>query len=171
MKNLVKGIASFEGEEATNMVAYCDLHKGWNGWAMPYIHADFIPKFISFVSTDENNYQLEGESLHVINSDDGVVLYDGVIEPTIIEGEKYYNLGFEGLCFDFEPLEKDNNQLAIVVDIEGLIYDDEEVEENPLRLGEIVSVEDWGYNKWQVYVKSKNAKILHGIDTERIILL
>ena len=103
MKKLVKGFASFESDEETNMLAYCDLYNGWNGWAMPYIHADAIPKFISIVSCDENNYQLEGDSLHVISYDGGEVVYDGVIEPTIIEGEKYYNLGFEGLCFDFEP--------------------------------------------------------------------
>jgi hypothetical protein len=167
MENLVKGIASFEGEEATNMVAYCDLYKGWNGWAMPYIHHHFVNELIQMLSHPENTYTWEGENVRVIYGDE----YDVLIKPEIIEGEVYYYFGDEGICFDFEPLKKDNNQLAIVVDIEGLIYDDEEVEQNPLRLGEIVSVEDWGYNKWQVYVKSENANILHGIDTERIILL
>ena len=167
MENLVKGIANFENETSTNMIAYANPRDTWNGWAKPYIHHHFVDELIQMLSHPENMYTWEGDNVRVIYEDE----YNILIEPQIIDGVVYYYFGNEGICFDFEPLEKGNNQLAIVVDIEGLIYDDEEVEENPLQLGEIVSVEDWGYNNWQVYVKSKNANILHGIDTERIILL
>lgn len=101
MKNeiLVPAIFTFDETECH----FKGLHNpksGWNGWYMPYIHEDSINDFISIVSTNEDNYQLEGDSLHVTNYECGHVVYSGVIEPTIIEGGKYYNLGFEGLCFD-----------------------------------------------------------------------
>lgn len=103
MTNLIKGIASFESDESTNMRAYCDPYKGWNGWAMPYIHTDDIPKFISLASWEDHTFKMEGDKLRVIQYYQGEVENDDLIEPTIFEGEKYYYLGNEGLVFDFEP--------------------------------------------------------------------
>lgn len=173
MENLIKGIASFDGETASNMVAFCDPKNTWNGWAMPYIHEDFIPSLITLLTYDENSFTMEGENIRTIEKDGDEIICDDLIHPTIIEGEKYYYFGWLGLCFDFEPLKEDARRQAIIVDIEGLIYDDEEGDEvEPLQLGEIVYVNDWGYNNWQVYVQSQyNGGGIHGIDTERIKLI
>lgn len=173
MENLIKGIASFDGETASNMVAFCDPKNTWNGWAMPFIHEDFIPDLITRLTYEENSFTMEGENIRTIEKDGDEIICDDLIHPTIIEGEKYYYFGWLGLCFDFEPLKEDARRQAIIVDIEGLIYDDEEGDEvEPLQLGEIVYVNDWGYNNWQVYVQSQyNGGGIHGIDTERIKLI
>lgn len=100
---LRKGFANFEGDEATNMRAYCNPHRTWNGWAMPYIHVDDIPKFISLASWEDHIFKMEGDNLRVVQLYDGEVENDDIIEPRIFDGEKYYYLGDEGLVFDFEP--------------------------------------------------------------------
>jgi hypothetical protein len=166
MDKLVKGIANFEGEMSTNMVAYCDPLDIWNGWAKPFIHHHFIGGLLEMLNGGDDSYQLEGDSLHIINYDDGEVVYDGVIEPTIIEGEKYYNLGFEGICFDFEPIIY-NKDWAIITEIEGLQYD-EDVEE--LKVGEIVEVLTIDKENEFMWVLSDSG-VEHGIDIERIILI
>lgn len=171
MTNLIKGIASFDGETASNMVAYCDPQNTWNGWAMPYIHEDFIPSLITLLTYDENSFTMEGENIRAIEKDGEDIIFNDIISPTIIDGKKYYYFGWFGLCFDFEPLKEDARKQAIIMDIDGLIYDDEEIENEPLELGEIVYINDWGYNNWQVYVESQKTGIVHGIDTERILLL
>ena len=167
MENFLKGIASFEGETSTNMIAYADPYKGWNGWAMPYIHHYFVNELIQMLSHPENTYNWEGENVRVIYGDE----YDVLIKPEIIDGEVYYYFGNEGICFDFEPLKESERPQAIILDIDDLIYDDEEIEANPLKLGEIVYVNEYGYNEWQVYVESQSTGIIHGIDTDRIKLL
>lgn len=184
MGNLVKGIASFEGETASNMVAYCDPSKRWNGWAMPYIHADYIEDLIARISYEDCILEMSGDNIRVYEYYEGEIQNSYVIEPVLlggdnyyklndvnlIDGEMYYDFGFMGLCFDFEPLKEDARRQAIIVDIEGLIYDDDEVE--PLQLGEIVYVNEYGANEWQVYVESQyNGGSIHGIDTERIKLI
>jgi hypothetical protein len=166
MENLVKGIANFEGEMSTNMVAYCDPRDTWNGWAKPFIHYHFIGGLLEMLNGGDDSYQLEGDSLHIINYDDGEVVYDGVIEPTIIEGEKYYNLGFEGICFDFEALDNKKTR-AVIVEIEGLQYD-EDVEE--LKIGEVVEVLTLDNLNGFVWVLSESG-VEHGIDSDRIILI
>jgi hypothetical protein len=167
MENLIKGIASFEGETSTNMIAYCNPKNHWNGWATPYIHHHFVNELIQMLSHPENTYTWEGENVRVIYGDE----YDVLIKPEKIDGEIYYYFGNEGICFDFEPLKLDARKQAIIIDIDGLIYDDEEVEESPLELGEIVFVNEYGYNEWQVYVESQKTGIVHGIDTDRIKLI
>lgn len=102
--DVVKGIANFEGDEATNMRAYCNPHDTWNGWAKPYIHIDDIPKFISLASWEDHIFKMEGDNLRVVQLYDGEVENDDLIEPTIFEGGAYYYLGNEGLVFDFEQI-------------------------------------------------------------------
>lgn len=167
MTNLIKGIASFDGETASNMVAYCDPQNTWNGWAMPYIHEDFIPELITLLTYDENSYTMEGENIRTIEKDGEDIICDDLIHPTIIEGEKYYYFGWLGLCFDFEPLKEDARKQAIIVDIDGLVYD-EDVDE--LMLGEIVEVLTLCKENEFVSVLSDSG-IEHGIDLERIKLL
>lgn len=164
MENIVKGIANFEGEIGTNMIAYADPKRTWNGWARPYIHHYFVDELIQMLSHPENTYTWEGENVRVIYGDE----YNVLIEPQIIEGEVYYYFGNEGICFDFEPLKESERPQAIVLDIDDLIYDD--IDE-PLKLREIVYVNEYGYNEWQVYVESQSTGVIHGIDTERIKLL
>jgi hypothetical protein len=164
MENLVKGIANFEGEVGTNMIAYADPKRTWNGWATPYIHHLFVDELIQMLSHPENTYTWEGENVRVIYGDE----YDVLIKPQIIEGEVYYYFGNEGICFDFEPLKESERPQAIVLDIDDLIYDDTD---EPLKLREIVYVNEYGYNEWQVYVESQSTGVIHGIDTERIKLL
>jgi hypothetical protein len=148
------------------MVAYCDPYKGWNGWAMPFIREDFVQKLMDMATYEECIFSMDGDNIKVTQ-----IECEYFIEPTIIEGEKYYDFGWEGLCFDFEPLKEDARRQAIIVDIEGLIYDDCDIE--PLKLGEVVFVNEYGYNEWQVYVQSQylNSDDIHGIDTERIVLI
>ena len=167
MENLVKGIANFEGEVSTNMIAYANPKSTWNGWATPYIHYHFVNELIQMLSHPENTYTWEGENVRVIYGDE----YNVLIEPQIINGEVYYYFGNEGICFDFEPLKESERKQAIILDIDGLIYDDEQAENDPLKLGEIVYVNEYGYNEWQVYVESQSTGIVHGIDTDRIKLL
>lgn len=164
MENIVKGIANFEGEIGTNMIAYADPKRTWNGWHTPYIHHLFVDELIQMLSHPENTYTWEGENVRVIYGDE----YNVLIEPQIIEGEVYYYFGNEGICFDFEPLKESERPQAIVLDIDDLIYDD--IDE-PLKLREIVYVNEYGYNEWQVYVESPSTGVIHGIDTERIKLL
>jgi hypothetical protein len=167
MENLIKGIASFEGETSTNMIAYADPKSTWNGWARPFIHHHFVNELIQMLSHPGNTYTWENGSVrHVYENE-----YSILIEPQNIEGEFYYYFGNEGICFDFEPLKESERQQAIILDIDGLIYDDEEVENDPLKVGEIVYVNEYGYNEWQVYVESQSTSIIHGIDTDRIKLL
>lgn len=167
MTNLIKGIASFDGEMSSNMVAYCDPQNHWNGWAMPYIHEDFIPELITLLTYDENSYTMEGENIRTVEKDGDDIICDELIHPTIIEGEKYYYFGWLGLCFDFEPLKEDARKQAIIVDIDGLVYD-EDVDE--LMLGEIVEVLTLCKENEFVLVLSGSG-IEHGIDLERIKLL
>ena len=167
MTNLIKGIASFDGETASNMVAYCDPQNHWNGWAMPYIHEDFIPELITLLTYDENSYTMEGENIRTIEKDGEDIICDDLIHPTIIEGEKYYYFGWLGLCFDFEPLKEDARKQAMILDIDGLVYD-EDVDE--LMLGEIVEVLTLCKENEFVLVLSDSG-IEHGIDLERIKLL
>lgn len=167
MENLVKGIASFDGEMSSNMVAFCDPQNTWNGWAMPYIHEDFIPELITLLTYDENSYTMEGENIRTVEKDGDDIICDELIHPTIIEGEKYYYFGWMGLCFDFEPLKNDARKQAIIVDIDGLVYD-EDVDE--LMLGEIVEVLTLCKENEFVLVLSDSG-IEHGIDLERIKLL
>jgi hypothetical protein len=165
MENLVKGIANFEGEVSTNMIAYANPYKGWNGWAMPYIHHYFVDELIQMLSHPENTYTWEEKNVRVIYGDE----YNVLIEPEIINGDVYYYFGSEGICFDFKPLKESERKQAIIIDIEGLIYDDEA---EPLKLGEIVYVNEYGANEWQVYVESQyTGGSIHGIDTDRIKLL
>lgn len=117
MSNLVKGIASFEGDESTNMVAYCDPSKHWNGWAMPYIHSNHIDDLIARISYEDCYLERSGENIMVIEYYQGEIQNTYIIEPVLlggenyyklndvnqIDGEMYYNFGFMGLCFDFEP--------------------------------------------------------------------
>ena len=167
MTNLIKGIASFDGEMSSNMVAYCDPQNHWNGWSMPYIHEDFIPELIKLLTYDENSYTMEGENIRTIEKDGDDIICDELIHPTMIEGEKYYYFGWLGLCFDFEPLKEDARKQAIIVDIDGLVYD-EDVDE--LMLGEIVEVLTLCKENEFVLVLSDSG-IEHGIDLERIKLL
>ena len=169
MENLIKGIASFDGEMSSNMVAFCDPKNTWNGWAKPYIHHYFVDELIQMLSHPENTYTWEEKNVRVIYGDE----YNVLIEPQIIEGEVYYYFGNEGICFDFEPLKESERKQAIILDIDGLIYDDEEGEEvEPLQLGEIVYVNEYGANEWQVYVESQyTGGSIHGIDTDRIKLI
>lgn len=167
MENLVKGIASFDGEMSSNMVAFCDPQNTWNGWAMPYIHEDFIPELIKLLTYDENSFTMEGEDIRAIEKDGEDIIFNDTIKPTIIEGEKYYYFGWFGLCFDFEPLKEDARKQAIILDVEGLVYD-EDVDE--LMLGEIVEVLTLCKENEFVLVLSDSG-IEHGIDLERIKLL
>jgi hypothetical protein len=165
MTNLIKGIASFEGEISTNMISFCDPKNHWNGWATPYIHHHFVDELIQMLSHPENTYTWEGENVRVIYGDE----YDVLIKPEILEGEIYYYFGNEGICFDFEPLKEDARKQAIIIDIDGLVYDDDS---EPLQFGEIVYVNEYGANEWQVFVESQyNGGSIHGIDTERIKLI
>lgn len=93
-----KGFVSYD-EDGTEMKAICDENKSWNGWAMPYIHEDSIQKFIELTSWEGNVFTLlpNGDLLSIVPDDD----YEETIKPEIIDGEKYYYLGDEGLCFDF----------------------------------------------------------------------
>lgn len=98
-----KGFVSYdEDEEWNEMRAICDVNKSWNGWAMPYIHEDSIQKFIELTSWEGNVFTLlpNGDLLSIVPEDD----YEETIKPEIIDGEKYYYLGNEGLCFAFVPL-------------------------------------------------------------------
>ena len=165
MENLVKGIANFEDEVSTNMIAYANPNRTWNGWAMPFIHHYFVDELIQMLSHPENTYTWEEKNVRVIYGDE----YNVLIKPEIINGDVYYYFGNEGICFDFEPLKESERKQAIIIDIEGLIYDDNEVE--PLKLGEIVYINEYGANEWQVYVESQRTGVIHGIDTERIKLL
>jgi hypothetical protein len=167
MENLVKGIANFEGEVSTNMIAYANPKSTWNGWATPYIHHYFVDELIQMLSHPENTYTWEEKNVRVIYGDE----YNVLIEPEIINGDVYYYFGNEGICFNFKPIKESERKQAIILDIDGLIYDDEQVENDPLKLGEIVYVNEYGYNEWQVYVESQSTGIVHGIDTDRIKLL
>jgi len=164
MENLVKGIASFEGETSTNMIAYADPKSTSNGWATPYIHHLFVDELIQMLSHPGNTYTWENGSIrHVYENE-----YSILIEPQIISGEVYYYFWNEGICFDFKPLKESERPQAIILDIDGLIYDDDA---EPLKLREIVYINEYGYNEWQVYVESQSTGVIHGIDTDRIKLL
>lgn len=106
---LLRGIANFNGDESTNLRAFCDPKDSWNGWAKPFIHCEDIAKCISLVEWKEDNgdghfYELIGDELHVKVIDCGVVDYEEVIKPLEIEGEKYFWMGDQGLVFDFEKI-------------------------------------------------------------------
>ncbi len=163
MNNLVKGIASFEGDTTTNMVAYCDPQNTWNGWARPYIHHKYVYGLIQMLSGGDSTYTRQEGNILVVYGDD----YSFLIKPTLIEGEEYYNFGNEGICFDFDPSENDGKTRAVIADIEGLVYD-EDVEE--LTYGEIVEVLTIDKENGFVWVLS-GSSVEHGIDIERIILI
>jgi hypothetical protein len=95
---LVEGFVYYD-EDGSDMKAICDINKKWNGWAMPYIHHSSIEKFIKLTSWEGNVFTLlpNGDLLSVVPEDD----YEETIKPEIINGEKYYYLGNEGLCFEF----------------------------------------------------------------------
>lgn len=106
---LVKGFANFKGDEDTNMRAFCDPNDRWNGWARPYIHFEDIAKCIMLVEWkdadgDGRFYEMIGDKLKAWTIYGGELDVEELIEPTEIEGEKYYYLGDEGLVFDFEAL-------------------------------------------------------------------
>ena len=92
-----KCYVNFEGEKSNNMLALCDPLKHWNGWEMPYIHESSLAKLLSILNMNED--------VKYIISFDLVCVWDAeedtkyIIEPIKINGETYYNFGFEGLCF------------------------------------------------------------------------
>lgn len=163
MKNLVKGIANFEGDTSTNMLAYCDPKNTWNGWARPYIHHSYAFYLMQMISGGDSTYTRQEGNILVVYGDD----YSVLIKPTMIEGEEYYYFGDEGICFDFEPTKNDGKTRAIIKNIEGLQYD-EDVEE--LTYGEIVEVLTLDLANEFVRVLSDSG-VEHGIDTDRIILI
>jgi hypothetical protein len=163
MENLIKGIANFEGDSTTNMLAYCDPRDTWNGWARPYIHHKYVYYLIQMISGGDSTYTRQDGNILVVYGDD----YSVLIKPTLIEGEEYYCFGNEGICFDFEPTKNDGKARALITDIEGLIYD-EDVEE--LTYGEVVEVLTINKENEFVWVLSGSG-VEHGIDIERIILI
>ena len=97
----VEGIVHYD-EKGTNMKALCDLNRTWNGWAMPYIHETSIKKFIKLTSWESHVYTLlPNGDLHALDSMDSEI-YEETIKPEIINGQKYYYLGNEGICFEFK---------------------------------------------------------------------
>jgi hypothetical protein len=154
-----EGYAYFD-ESNVKFRALVNVNDKWNGWAVPYIHESSIKKFMKSATWEEQTYKLlPNGDLYTVEHSCGDV-YEQTITPEIINGEKYYYIGL-GLCFNF----KENKYK--VIDVEGLVYDDDNV--TPLKKGDVVVVKEWGYNKWQALVKTKNGEE-HYIDSDRIKL-
>lgn len=100
--DMVKGIASFDGEKETYMRAMCDLNQRWNGWYMPYIHAGDIQRLITAASHDEHILTLKDGNLIFTEMYDGKVENEDVVAPRLFNGEMYYYCGNAGYCFDFK---------------------------------------------------------------------
>jgi hypothetical protein len=104
MKNahlLIEGIATLDGNEKS-FKALCFPNDTWNGWAKPFIHTSSMEDLLSVLNYGEDTYTIIGGILEIKNLFNGVVEHESTIEPTEINGEIYYNLGYEGLVFEFE---------------------------------------------------------------------
>jgi hypothetical protein len=104
MKNshlLINGIATLDSNDS-QFKALCFPNDTWNGWAKPFIHISSMEDLLNVLNYGEDIYTIVGETLEIKNFFDGVLEQQTQIEPTIINGEIYYNLGYEGLVFQFE---------------------------------------------------------------------
>lgn len=116
--NMVKGMAQLDDTRFYR--AYNNINSWWNGWAMPYIHADDVPLMIEDISDESWMTMKLIEGIVTIEYSDKDNHQEGetqiVIEPTIIDNEPYYYFGNEGWVFDFRSMEDHETYLKSIED-------------------------------------------------------
>jgi hypothetical protein len=112
MKNFKKGFVYFSDVENDNYIALIEPNNYWNGWEMPYIHVNDLPKFIKMVNNggmDETTMKHENDVLNVVQYEDGEIVCTFDITPMVFNNEVYYYVGGLGLCFEFSETDKIEN--------------------------------------------------------------
>jgi len=101
----------FDGDLNNTFKAIVDKNNRWNGWEMPYIHADDVVRMMNYLSDggDWITCKFEGDVITIthINWDDDEI---SIIKPTIIDGETYYYFGNEGWTFETARFEYNDNE-------------------------------------------------------------
>ena len=100
----------FDGDCNNTFKAIVDKNSRWNGWEMPYIHADDVMRMMDMLSCggDWITYAFNGDDIVITYVNDDNEL--SIIHPTTIDGEQYYYFGNEGWTFEQAKLEYEDEQ-------------------------------------------------------------
>jgi hypothetical protein len=101
----------FDGDSKNIFKAIIDKYNRWNGWEMPFIHADDVVRMMDHLSEggDWIAYCFVGDDIvitHLNDEDDGF----STVHRTTIDGEHYYYFGNEGWVFEEARLQYNDNE-------------------------------------------------------------
>jgi hypothetical protein len=99
-----------DGDSKNIFKAIIDKYNRWNGWEMPFIHADDVVRMMDYLyeGGDWITYCFDGDDIVITHlNDDNEV---SIIHRTRIDGEDYYYFGNEGWVFEEARLQYNDNE-------------------------------------------------------------
>jgi hypothetical protein len=100
----------FDGDTKNIFKAIVDKNNRWNGWEMPFIHADDVVRMMDHLAEggDWIKYSFDGDDIVITHlNDDNEV---STVHRTTIDGEDYYYFGNEGWVFEEARLQYNDNE-------------------------------------------------------------